>query len=81
MTFPISLIAFEKMREKIFYLKSDNLIYCVIISLRENIDRQSCRVLLDLSDAAMIFSISNSFWENEEESHVFGKVIFKNETC
>ena len=34
MTFPISLIAFEKMRKKVMFRKKDTVsFYCVIISL------------------------------------------------
>ena len=41
-----------------FWKKDTISFYCVIISLRTNIHNDSCRVLLGLSDAAIIFSIS-----------------------
>ena len=59
MIFPISLIAFEIMRKKLMFWKKDMVsFYYVIISHRINIHNDSCRVLLGLSDAAMIFPIS-----------------------
>ena len=45
MLFPISLIAFEKMRKKVMFWKRDTVsIYCIFISLRTNIHNDSCRV-------------------------------------
>ena len=76
MIFQISLIAFKKMRKKVMFWKKDIVsFYCVIISLKANIHNDSCRVYLDLSDAAMIFPIPLTalekmrkkimFWEND----------------
>ena len=60
MIFPISLIAYEKMRKKVMFLEKKDRVsfYCVIICHRANILIDSCRVLLGLSDVAMIFPIS-----------------------
>ena len=44
MIFPISLIAYEKMRKKFMWKKDMVLFYCVIISLRTNIHNDSCKV-------------------------------------
>ena len=41
-----------------FFKKDTISFYYVIISLRANIHNDSCRVLLGLSDAAIIFPIS-----------------------
>ena len=61
------------MKKKVMFWKKDMVqFYCVNISLRTNIHNDSCRVQLGLSDAGMIFPISNSFRENEE-SHVLEK--------
>ena len=44
MIFPISLIAFEKIKKKVMMWKKDMVsFYCVIISLKTNIHNDNCR--------------------------------------
>ena len=75
MIFPISLIAFLKMRKKVMWKKDTVSFYCVIISLRTNIHNDSCRVYLGLSDAAMIFPISLIAFEKMRKKVMFWKKI------
>ena len=45
MIFPISLIAFKKIRTKVMFWKKNMVsFYCVIINYRTNIHNDSCRV-------------------------------------
>ena len=72
MIFPISLIAFEKMRKKVMLWKKDTVsFYCVNICLRTNIHNDSCRVQLGLSDTLMIFPISLIAFEKQRKKVVF----------
>ena len=73
MIFPIFLIAFEKMKKFMFWKKDTVSFYCVTISLRTNIHNDSCRVLLDLSDAAMIFPISLIAFKKMRKKVMFWK--------
>ena len=63
MIFPISLIAFKRMKK----------FYCVIISHRTNIHIDSGRVYLGLSDAVMIFPISPIGLEKMRKKVMFWK--------
>ena len=69
---PISLIAFEKIRKTVMFWKKDTvLFYYVIISHRTNIHNDSYRVLLGLSDAAIIFPISLIAFEKMRKKVMF----------